>query len=98
MIIFTQDKTGIINFNNIVSVYVDKVYLGVSVDSTEKSELYNYYIKVHSCACDDDFHYGQQSDILTIAKYGTEERAKEVLEKMINAIGLGMYKYDMPQK
>lgn len=35
---------------------------------------------------------------VTLGEYETEERAKDILKKMINAIGLDMYMYQMPKK
>ena len=76
MIIVSQDKKLIVNFDNVSYIYIS------DDDSCE------YHIMVQAPAPMDG----------SVGCYGTEERAKEVLEKMINAIGLGMYKYDMPQK
>ena len=83
MIIVTQDKKEIVNFNTVVNIRVEECRSG-----PEDIDV-NYRLFVRTI---DHSLYG------SIGNYSTEERAKEVLEKMINAIGLGMYKYDMPQK
>lgn len=34
----------------------------------------------------------------TLGRYATEKRAMDVLDKIVNAAGLGMYTYVMPKK
>lgn len=50
---------------------------------------------------DDEKYRVKCTDILgavTLGVYATEKRAIEVLNKIVNSAGLGMYVYDMPQK
>lgn len=62
MIIVSQDETKIINFENLVEIYINK-------DDEEKY----YYLRCESV-------YGLYEDL---GKYSTEERAKEILKKII---------------
>lgn len=57
MIIVSQDKTSIINFDNIENIYVSGTFISV-----------NYSLNNNEC----------------IAEYKTEERAKEVLQEIID--------------
>lgn len=70
MIIVSQDKSTILNFDNTVSVYVIRDAL-----SAEKG-LENYNI---------DYSTNDEINIV-IGTYATEERAKEVLEEIIENI------------
>lgn len=60
MIIVSQDKTIIINFNNVSAIAID--------DNNTKKQIHV------RCNNDDD---------VIIGEYATEERTKEVLEKII---------------
>ena len=64
MIIVSQDKNMIINFNSIVATYVIKNYVseGYNIDFATKEEI-NF----------------------VLATYETEERAREVLQEIIEA-------------
>ena len=63
MIILSQDKTEIINFDNVNTLQVTKEGLIVSYENTYKAEDY----------CSN-----------TLGQYKTEERAKEVLQEILN--------------
>lgn len=62
MIIVSQDKDNVINYDNVKSLWIDDNVL----DKTNTT----FYINA-----DDDF----------LGEYETEERAKEVLQEIINA-------------
>lgn len=66
MIIVSQDKNMIINFNNIVATYVTKKYV------PEEEEYKGYNI---------DFATREEINFV-LATYETEERAKEVLQEI----------------
>lgn len=67
MIIVSQDKNMIINFNSIVSTYVIKNYV------SEEKGYKGYNI---------DFATNEEINFV-LATYETEERAKEVLKEII---------------
>lgn len=69
MIIVSQDKNMIINFNSIVSTYVIKNYV------SEEKEYKGYSI---------DFATNEEINFV-LATYETEERAKGVLQEIIEA-------------
>ena len=75
MIIISQDKKMLANFENIVSITI------VSFEND------------HSV-------YAISGDLenLILGTYPTEKRAMDVLDKIVNARGLGMYAYQMPKK
>ena len=75
MIIVSQDKETIVNFDNIVTLYVIKDCI------SEIKGLDGYNI---------DYSTNDEINIV-IATYKTEERAKEVLQEIINKYG----KYDI---
>ena len=66
MVIVSQDKKMLINFNSIVSVYVIKNYV------SEEKGYKGYNI---------DFATNEEINFV-LATYETEERAKEVLQKI----------------
>lgn len=83
MIIVSQDKDTITNFNN-----VDILGIGDPVDDNEGK----FKMIVNT-----------ESDSYVIAKYETEERAKEVLQEIIkkcqnNRNGMCYIVYEMPEK
>lgn len=67
MIIVSKDKNMIINFNSIVSVYVIKNYV------SEEKGYKGYNI---------DFATNEEINFV-LATYETEERAKEVLQEIV---------------
>lgn len=69
MVIVNQDKSMIINFNNIVSTYVIKKYV------SEEKGYKGYNI---DCTTNEEINF-------VLATYETEERAKEVLKEIIKA-------------
>ena len=69
MIIVSQDKNMIINFNSIVSTYVIKNYV------SEEKGYQGYNIDF---ATDENINF-------VLATYDTEERAQEVLREIIKA-------------
>lgn len=84
MIIVSQDKKGIINFDNLVSVYVIESY-----EAKEKGlEKYNI-----DFATTDEINF-------VIGTYETEERAKEVLQEIIeiHRVAIPTGEYQMPEK
>lgn len=72
MIIVSQDRKMLINFNSIVSVYVIKNCVSKDYVS-EEDEGYNI-----------DFATNEEINFV-LATYKTEERAKEVLQEIIKA-------------
>lgn len=72
MIIVSQDKKMLINFNSIVSVYVIKNCVSKDYVS-EEDKGYNI-----------DFATNEEINFV-LATYKTEERAKEVLQEIIKA-------------
>ncbi len=93
MIIVSQNKNMIINFNSIVSTYVIKDY--VSEEKGYKAYNINFATK--------------EKINFVLATYKTEERAKEVLQEIIRAYtcwenfkygiaeGICTSKYEMPE-
>ena len=75
MIIVSQNKNLIINFNNIVSTYVIKNYV------SEEKGYQGYNI---------DFATNEEINFV-LATYDTEERAKEVLQEIINKYKTTLY-------
>ena len=70
MIIVSQDRNIIINFNNVANVNIEKCY-----NESLNKEDFSYDILV----------YIVSSGLTRIAKYQTKERAKEVLQEIIKA-------------
>ena len=60
MLILSQDKKSIYNFNNIISIQIEEGYNG-----------FNLVV------------YGAINNYTSLGKYKTEERAKEVLQEII---------------
>ena len=91
MIIVSQDRNIIINFNNVANVNIEKCY-----NESLNKEDFSYDILV----------YIVSSGLTRIAKYQTEERAKEVIKEIINiykfnrkeAVGQVQVVYEMPEK
>lgn len=91
MIIVKQDKKGIVNFNNVTDIYIDK--------EDDGDRHFVFYIPVSNI---------DGLDILGI--YETEERAKEVLQEIIERYtnwnnfvcgqptGFCSPKYEMPKE
>ena len=75
MIIVSQDKKMIINFNSIVSIYVIKNYV------SEEKGYQGYNI---------DFATNEEINFV-LATYDTEERAKEVLQEIISKYKTTLY-------
>lgn len=75
MIIVSQDKNMIINFNSIVSTYVIKNYV------SEEKGYKGYNI---------DFATNEEINFV-LATYETEERAKEVLQEIISKYKTTLY-------
>ena len=69
MIIVSQDKDVIVNFDNVVSVYVIRDAL------SEEKGLENYNI---------DYSTNDEINIV-IGTYATKERAKEILKMIVSA-------------
>ena len=78
MIIISQEKDGIINFDNILTIR-----LNMDAETKKRTVIY--------IDCVGDEHFG-------IAKYDTEERAKEVLQEIINAYKDCDESYEMPNE
>ena len=70
MIIVSQDKNSIINFDNILRLYISRY-----IEET----ITEYYIRYEDC----------NNSYEDIGTYKTEERAKEVLQEIID-----MYKFN----
>ena len=90
MIIVKQDKKGIVNFNNVTDIYIDK--------EDDGDRHFVFYIPVSNI---------DGLDILGI--YETEERAKEVLQEimekykeenyaMIETMAKAQLVYEMPKE
>ena len=62
MLILSQDKKSIYNFNNIISIQIEEGYNGFKL-----------------------IVYGAITNYVSLGKYKTEERAKEVLQEIIEA-------------
>ena len=75
MIIVSQDKNMIINFNSIVSTYVIKNYV------SEEKGYQGYNI---------DFATNEEINFV-LATYDTEERAKEVLQEIVSKYKVTLY-------
>ena len=75
MIIVSQDKNMIINFNSIVSIYVIKNYV------SEEKGYQGYNI---------DFATNEEINFV-LATYDTEERAKEVLQEIVSKYKVTLY-------
>lgn len=77
IIIVSQEKDGIINFNNILVIR-----LSTDFETKKKTIIY--------VDCVGDEHFG-------IGKYDTEERAKEVLQKIIRQKSIFEYFKNAPR-
>lgn len=68
MIIVSQDKDKIVNFKNLIEIYIakDGIY-----ETSDDEEIY-YYLRIESVC-------GSYEEL---GKYKTEERAKEVLQEI----------------
>jgi hypothetical protein len=77
VIIVSQEKDGIINFDNILVIR-----LSTDFETNKKNIIY--------VDCVGDEHFG-------IGKYGTEERAKEVLQKIIRQKSIFEYFKNAPR-
>lgn len=75
MVIVSQDKSMIINFNNIVSIYVIKKYV------SEEKGYKGYNI---------NFTTNEEINFV-LATYETEERAKEVLQEIVSKYKVTLY-------
>lgn len=75
MIIVSQNKNLIINFNNIISTYVIKNYV------SEEKGYQGYNI---------DFATNKEINFV-LATYDTEERAKEVLQEIVSKYKTTLY-------
>ena len=69
MIIESQDKDKIVNFDNVGNINIEKCY-----NESLKQEYFTYDILVYIIS----------SGIVRLGKYKTEERAKEVLQDIIS--------------
>lgn len=70
MIIVSQDKDKIVNFDNVGNINIEKCY-----NESLKQEYFTYDILVYIIS----------SGIVRLGKYKTEERAKEVLQEIIKS-------------
>lgn len=82
MVIISQDKNMIINFNSIVSVYVIKNYI------SEEESYKGYNI---------DFATNEEINFV-LATYNTEERAKEVLQEIVKQKSIFEYFKNVPER
>jgi len=80
MIIVSQEKDGIINFDNVLVIR-----LSIDFETNKKTIIY--------VDCVGDEHFG-------IGKYDTEERAKEVLQEIIeiHKVAIPTSEYQMPKE
>ena len=76
MIIVSQDKTRIVNFDNVGNINIEKCY-----NESLKHEDFTYDILVYIIS----------SGIVRLGKYKTEERAKEVLQEIISKYKTTLY-------
>lgn len=95
MIIVSQDKDKVVNFDNVGNINIEKCY-----NESLKQEDFTYDILVYIIS----------SGIVRLGKYKTEERAKEVLQEIgeryegwQNLVygqpsGICNPKYEMPEK
>ena len=90
MIIVSQDKEKIVNFDNVGNINIEKCY-----NESLKQEDFTYDILVYIIS----------GGLVRLGKYKTEERAKEVLAEIINmykfnkceAVGQKNTVYKMPE-
>ena len=68
MIIVSQDKDKMVNFDNVGNINIEKCY-----NESLKQEYFTYDILVYIIS----------SGIVRLSKYKTEKRAKEVLQEII---------------
>lgn len=76
MIIVSQDRTKIINFNNVGNVNIEKCY-----NESLKKEDFSYDILVYIIS----------SGLVRLGKYKTKERAKEVLQEIVSKYKTTLY-------
>lgn len=79
MIIVSQDKTKIINFENLIEIYITQDEMYLYQDDEEK-----YYLRREAVG----------GIYENLGKYDTEERAKEVLQEIIKAYKETNYEYE----
>ena len=76
MLIVSQDKNIMINFDNVANINIEKSY-----NLNEENFTYDILVYIVSCG------------LARIAKYATEERAKEVLKEIIELYKNQINKY-----
>lgn len=106
MIIISQDKTKLVNFNNVIGVKCIPVKPADVVRKTYVGYLdYYNHMKNTSQAVSNEIEEEQYCIVVSsdaqeyiMGYYPTNERGIKVLEAIVNAAGLNMYKYQMPKK
>lgn len=85
MIIVSQDKDKVVNFDNVGNINIEKCY-----NESLKQEDFTYDILVYIIS----------SGIVRLGKYKTEERAKEVLQEIIeiHRVAIPTAEYQMPEE
>ena len=95
MIIVSQDKNIVVNFDNVANINIEKCY-----NESIREEDFTFDILVFIVS----------SGLVRIGKYKTQERAKEVLQEIVNAIecwedlkvgmphGTPSFKYELPKE
>lgn len=112
MIIISQDKTKLVNFNNVIGVKCIPVKPLSSVN-VRTPWPHTSYIELYNQMADTDANDAVSNEIeeeqycivvssdaqeYIMGYYPTNERGIKVLEAIVNAAGLNMYKYQMPKK
>lgn len=105
MIIISQDKTKLVNFNNIVGVKCIPIKPGSSTSVGSKHIDYWTYMDNPNSAMSNEIEEEQYCIVASsdaqeyiMGYYPTNERGIKVLEAILNAAGMNMYKYQMPKK
>ena len=91
MFIFVQDKSRIVNTENALRIYVDGNIIKLSIYNTFGSADISF--NSHKGTGNIDFH----KQYLKLAIYKTENRAKEVLQQIFNAIKNNETTFEMPE-
>ena len=110
MIIISQDKTKLVNFSNVVSAKcipikpAESINIRTPFQHTSYIALYNQMASTND-AISNEIEEEQYCIVVSsdaqeyiMGYYPTNERGIKVLEAIVNAAGLNMYKYQMPKK
>ena len=89
MFIFTQDKARIVNTGTSAAIFVEKNTVRLSTTVLQKASI-SFAVENNA---DADLYVG----IAILAEYATENRAKEVLQQIFQAMRHNEPTFEMPE-